>query len=447
MNKEMEIRINKWKAIGVDALLRECFQRERWEECLTAFDLKDIPTHVLREYCRSDVRAIIYEAVRKHKYRIAPPHQAAIPKDNGEFRIVYANELLDRIFLHIINQVLFDWCGVKMISKSCKSYQTGIGCGKVVKEVTTKFEAQTGKYIVAIKTDLSKYFDSVLIEYIDEAFDKIEKSTGKSVILDVLRDYYHSNACIDLEGNLIDKYQSLKQGCAVAAFLADCMLYDMDEYMASHSYYVRYSDDCLIVADDLEKNLEAMKGFLTEKGLTLNPKKVEFIKRTNWFKFLGFTIKGNMISLSKNRVKSFQELIEKATIGSKAKTVQQLIRNVHRAIYGGEYSFATSVITVINSERDIDILNGYAMDAIRVAYFNQNKSLKEKRKILGSLGCSMSGNIKDGVVVRGKRGTTLLRRYSEQMPWIGDREYFTIRCMRNHAIERRIVYDVIVLGM
>ena len=45
-------------------------------------------------------------------------------------------------------------------------------------------------------------------------------------------------------------------------------------------------------------------------GVTLNPKKVEIIYKDRWVKFLGFNIKGDQITLSKSRVKSFQKEIK-----------------------------------------------------------------------------------------------------------------------------------------
>lgn len=57
-------------------------------------------------------------AILEDNYEIAPPHQALIPKDNGEFRTVYVNENIDRIFLSIVNDLLFELCP-GMIHQSC----------------------------------------------------------------------------------------------------------------------------------------------------------------------------------------------------------------------------------------------------------------------------------------------------------------------------------------
>ena len=115
-----------------------------------------------------------------------------------------------------------------LFDNACKSYQSGIGCGKIVQEVSRQM-IKTDNEKVGVKLDLSKYFDSVPIKYVDEIFDRMEDKVGKSKIIDIVRKYYHTDLCFDFNGNLIEHFQSLKQGCAVASFLADAVLYHLDD--------------------------------------------------------------------------------------------------------------------------------------------------------------------------------------------------------------------------
>ena len=52
----------------------------------------------------------------------------------------------------------------------------------------------------------------------DKLKDLIEKKVGKSKIIDIVRKYYHTDLYFDTEGNLCERFQSLKQGCALASF-------------------------------------------------------------------------------------------------------------------------------------------------------------------------------------------------------------------------------------
>lgn len=120
-----------------DILLEKVFEAERWEAAINKGFFKGIDKGELRQLCGPETRVRLAMAILEDNYEIAPPHQALIPKDNGEFRTVYVNENIDRIFLSIVNDLLFELCS-DMIHPACKSYQKGIGCGKVVQEISRK---------------------------------------------------------------------------------------------------------------------------------------------------------------------------------------------------------------------------------------------------------------------------------------------------------------------
>lgn len=240
-----------------DKILEMFFDTERWRYAIEKGVGKHINKAHLYQLTKPDTRAAMYAAIRDGRYEIAPPHTALIPKDNGEFRTVYVNEPIDRIFLSIANDLLFELMP-EMIHPTCQSYQKGIGCGKIVKEISKRI-CQTKGEVIGWKSDFSKYFDSVPIRFIDEAFDKVEAKHGHSAIIDVLRKYYHSDWYFDTDGKLQKAYQSLKQGCSVASWLANVVMFTLDERLSQlNGEYVRYSDDALFVGPDYMKAMEIM---------------------------------------------------------------------------------------------------------------------------------------------------------------------------------------------
>lgn len=418
----------------MDKLLQKFIEPERWSYALDkAFD-KGISKAELNKLVTPDTRAALYTAIRDGKYTITPPRQQKIPKENGEFRVVYINSNIDRIFLSIVNDMLFEECG-HLVHKSCKSYQKGIGCGKVVQEVSSKI-CDINSKIVGIKADLSKYFDSVPLRFIEDIFNKIEESCGKSKIIDILRAYYKCDLCIDFNGKMISHYQSLKQGCAVASFLADALLYEMDDFFTKDvCYYVRYSDDLLIINKDTDKYLKLLKEHLNKKGLNLNPKKVEILNKNNYFKFLGFSIRGSEISLSKTRLKTFQKEIEHCTIRNRKATLTTSLHNVMNYLYGNihsnlQYSWATSVLSVINVKEDIDTLNQFVLDCLR--------AVSTGKKKIGGLGYETSKKI--GVITRGRGKNVTSNRNKTEKEIDG---YLSLMEMRNALITNRCVYDAL----
>lgn len=417
-----------------DYLLQKFFEKERWSTAIETGLQKDIDKSLLKNMSTPEFRLQLYHQIKNNNYSIAPPHEAQIPKDDGTFRTVYVNEGIDRILLSIFNDMIFELCH-EMIHPKCMSYQKGIGCGKIVKEISTIIPT-INQPIIGIKADLSKYFDSVPIKYIDDVFDYIENKFGKSAITDIVREYYHMDMVLDLNKQPIEKYSSLRQGCAFAAFLADAVLFDIDDKISKLDvYYVRYSDDILIIGNDWKIGYETLRDSLSEKSLILNPKKIETLYADKWFKFLGFTLRGSKISLSKSRIKSFQNEIEKRTIQSKEKNIKNIINNVHTYLYkgDGEYSWATSVLPIINIDKDINTLNSFVMDAIRAAYTNKHK--------IGGLGCNINGL--DYTICRGKGNNVKSNKH--KIPFIDN--YTPISCMKNAMMTSKNAYLTLLLTM
>lgn len=418
-----------------DILLQKFFEKERWEQALELGVGKGIDKGELRKLTSPEVRLAMYNAIVTDNYEIAPPHQAQIPKDNGDMRTVYVNENVDRIFLSIVNNMFFEMFP-EFVHKSCKSYQSGIGCGKIVQEVSRQM-IQSHAREVGVKMDLTKYFDTVPIKYIDEIFDRMEMKCGRSKIIDIVRKYYHTDLCFDIDGNLIEVYQSLKQGCAVASFLADAVLYDIDSAVNKLDvYYVRYSDDLLALGKDWQNAQLLIKTMLSNMQMTLNPKKVEIIYRDRWVKFLGFNIKGDKITLSKSRVKSFQKEIEARTIKQRNISLTRAVNRINDYLYKGDgkYSWATSVLPIINVDKDIETLNSFVMDALRACATNKKK--------IGGLGSVSDRD--DYTILRGIGKNVTANRNKTEKEING---YLTIGCMQNALLTRRAVYEALVRSM
>lgn len=415
-----------------DKILSMFFETERWQYAINKGFDKDINKATLHQLTTPEARLAMYQRIKDGKYKIMPPHTAKIPKDNGDFRTVYVNEPCDRVLLSIANDLLFELMP-EMVHPRCKSYQKGIGCGRVVQEVSRKICSANGN-VIGWKSDLSKYFDSVPIEFIDLAFDKVEEKHGKSALIDVIRDYYHTDLFFDTDGNISNSYQSLKQGCSVAAWLADVVLYHIDEQLSAlDGYYIRYSDDTLFIGNDYEKAMTIMQDELMKMHMKLNPKKVEYLDENHWFKFLGYSIKGHNISLSSTRIKTFQKEIEKRTIKKRDTTMTKAINAVNRYLYKGfgDFSWATQVLPVINVKEDIDKLNMFVMDCIRAVKTN-------KRKV-GGLGYVNTQAV--GCIDRGRGRNVKANRAKTESEIKG---YLSIGCAQNAMRTSMAAYNTLI---
>ena len=129
-----------------DKILEMFFDIKRWTYAIDKGVGKHINKAHLYQLTKPETRAAMYAAIRDGKYEIAPPHTAQIPKDNGDFRTVYINEPVDRVFLSIANDLLFELMP-EMINPACQSYQKGKGCGNIVKEISWKICETKGDVI------------------------------------------------------------------------------------------------------------------------------------------------------------------------------------------------------------------------------------------------------------------------------------------------------------
>lgn len=410
---------------------------EMWQNMIDKADEKGLDMNLIRDLCHSKKRERLLQRIFEGKHDILPPRIALIPKDDkGQFRTVYINTDLDRIILTLVNDclsILFK----DMVHPNCVSYQKGKGTQEIVQKASNAIL----KYRKGYKTDFSKYFDNVSIRRIDEILDKVEVKLyfeiGCEPVVEMLRRYFHCNLYFDQDGNLCEIYQGLKQGNATASWMANACLYELDEYMSNkYSVYYRYSDDIICIDRDVSHVVDDINRFSSKANVVLNPKKVKAIYGTEWFKFLGFNIKGSLITLSENRIKKFQKEIEKRSIkrfkkkGLKsAKMSKQLI---YRYLYEGDNCWASSCLRIITSESDLKEMNNFIIDCIR--------AVETGKRRIGGLGCQLNG--KDGVIQRGKGKHVKANRLKTE----NIENYLSVRCMADNMNISMNLFETIVMN-
>jgi hypothetical protein len=170
--------------------------------------------------------------------------------------------------------------------------------------------------------------------------------------------------------------------------------------------------------------------------MELNPKKVEVLTKDKWFKFLGFNIKGSQITLAKSRIKSFQKEIESRTIKQRNITLTKALNQVNSYLYKGDgkYSWATSVLPIINVQKDIEALNEFVLDSLRACVTGKNK--------IGGLGSV--NDREDYTILRGVGKNVKANRNKTPKEIEG---FLSIGCMRNALLTRRAVFETLVRSM
>lgn len=448
-------------------LLTYMFDFELWKKELPEFlEEKHINVTIGKQLCTPQVRLQLYLATKSEQLEISPPYAALIPKDKpGEFRRVWINETVDRWWLRLANCALNHYCS-SMIHPCVKSYQRGLSSQETVQEVSREI-VRLGSIredkVIGGKFDLTKFFDSVPLDVINATYDRVEEilevEHNTDPVINILRKYYNSDLVFDEEGNLIHLFTSLKQGSSVSGFLANVCLYDFDEKISKLGKYYRYSDDLILLNDKAEESIEIVREELAKKNLTLNPKKVEILYANKWFKFLGFNLLGDKITLSKRRVKDFTKEIYNRTLAKPWITPLQAKENVKQFLYGNGdgYSWATACFSALrNCDEDILTLDKFIFDAIRMCEIRYEYNLKRKqqgkkpRKIIYTMrdigGIGVETCHPDKTLIRhhksGRKVGTARKRTEKEIE-----NYLSIGCLLNNYKMGKPVYEACVRSM
>lgn len=374
-----------------DQKLEMFFYKERWKELIDSCDAKGIDKTLLRKLCEPEYRVNLYDCIVMGKYKIYPPHVGRIPKDNGEYREVYINEDLDRVVLSQINAVYSELYKEK-IHPYCVSYKRGIGVQKVILSVCDKLKKMDPSDCHGYKIDLQKYFDSVKIEYVNAALESL--STG-SPLDAILKEYYNEDLVFDYMGELCEHYKSLAQGCAFGSFLANYVLYDIDNLICSMDViYYRYSDDILIIGREADKAMNKLKELLEERSLKMNPKKVLKISVGDTFTFLGFDLvtDGKTIDLSKSSIAKIKaevkSITEKYMKSSYCSTVRlcKAVKGIQYKLYeaieknGKSFGWAVYKLGICTNLSTIQMLDEYCKDHLKMVFTKKKNHTHNRRK-------------------------------------------------------------------
>ena len=100
----------------------------------------------------------------------------------------------------------------------------------------------------------------------------------------------------------------------------------------------------------------------------------------------------------------------------------------------GRYSWATSVLPIINVDKDVETLNTYIMDALRACATGKKK--------IGGLGSV--NDQPDHTILRGTGKNVTANRSKTDKEIEG---FLTIGCMRNALLTRRAVFETLVRTM
>lgn len=361
-------------------------------------DEKDI------EYIQIAINSLL-QLNADHKWSI--PRKALIPKDNGKFREVFMFNDEDSSILKAINKLFNEKLG-HLLDNKVYSYRKNVSVKTATHILKDYFKEDK---VTFIKADISSYFNSVDNHTILQAIDSLVDDYDSFTLLENL---YSINKYTDKEGNTQEEYLGIMPGTALSAYLANYILRDIDKIIGNNvKFYSRYSDDLILIDDKtkLTTSLEQLTDLLEQKGLTLNPSKVEFIENAESITYLGLKISKDTVDLSNknfNKIKNNIKLICKASRKKyelalkknkdqdKEKLLKDTILKINKHLYGAHLnadllhknSKLTYLFKNITTDKTIRNLDFYIVDTLRILYTGKNNGGNRKIEVsyLESLG-------------------------------------------------------------
>lgn len=406
-------------------ILNDLVNDERlWYEVFNKLTNPDIggkiPRIELLGWADEDGRKAIMNELFDGTYEWSIPKITPIQKPGvTKIRQVYVYKPKDRLIQGVLSRYLsrlFD----DLLSDRCCAYRKGYNTVNVVKGIVSN----DYKDRCIVKIDISKYFDSVsknvLFEQIQK-FQDILTSKGYTNVDELfknIKNLYNDDRVIDLDGELLEKYKSLAQGLSLSNLFANHVISDLD-FGIMEKYptieYFRYSDDILIIGDSQEQLHDIIENYMTpvlnSKGLSINPKKIQYYNPKEKVSFLGIkfyyddiqckTILDIDESTVNNMKRFIRQLVNKSfdrrikhninpedevrKIISKYNEITYKCYVLNRSKYGWAY-YAFRCVNVIDSLKQLDF---YLKDMLRYVYTGKhnkqsiNKLPNDKLRRLG----------------------------------------------------------------
>lgn len=279
------VRKNK-PACGVDNVTFEMFEERRREE------LKQLNLELT-----------------EHRYESLPVRMNTIYKGEKARRIALFS-MRDKV----VQQSLAYELGriyEPLFSKSTYAYRPGQSALEALKLIEERTKGKKSLWV--LQMDIADYFDSIQHEGL---LSILGQQIKEQDVLELTRTVLRAKVLDEQTGELSENRMGIYQGSSCAPILSNIYLMDYDRNMENRSsFYIRYSDDILILESSWEKAKELYeysKACMEQKGLTLKESKTRLHQfgEQEGFIYLGYQFTPNGRSVPAKAVSSLNDRLE-----------------------------------------------------------------------------------------------------------------------------------------
>ncbi len=358
-------------------ILEELYLPESWQDF---FSYKKEQQNLTRqeqkriqEYIEQKRYIPILDAIFKEEFLVPIPCKKEISKGGtGKKRTIYFYPEDFNIFLKMVTYKLYRYDF--LFEKNCYAFRKDYGVRNAIQTIR-QTKKLSEKY--CLKVDIHDYFNSMDVDIL---LNKLQFLNERDFYLyKLFEQLLRADRAVVSSGKrewVIEEKRGAMAGTPSSPFFANLYLSDVDSYFAKREVeYFRYSDDILILCDDLGK-LEELREQLCEKlekrHLELNPSKFYMGRVSDTCEFLGFSFDGRgTIDLSENTKKKMKKKIKRKAHAlrrwsdkknlSYEKAAKGFIKAMNKKFFdsGREKEFSWSrfyfpLLTTVDGLREID---------------------------------------------------------------------------------------------
>lgn len=272
--------------------------------------------------------------LRNHSYHALPVRRAVIYKGEKAREIaLYA--MRDKVVQQSLAAELYKLYDHRF-PKQVYAYRSSKSSLHAVNDIEE--EIRTKKYTWALKVDIAHFFDEIDWEILKKI---LENGIREKDVLFLIEENVKT-AMLGDAGELTEKRRGIYQGSGISSILSNIYMMEFDHWISKEaSYYIRYSDDMLLLGKD-QKSLQDILGEIEKRllaiGLRVNPSKTCCVSLENGIDVLGYHFSLNGKSVPVKAVQNLQERLESMWLTS-GKTLDEKMKKAVEIIGGWQQYF------------------------------------------------------------------------------------------------------------
>lgn len=270
-----------------------------------------------------------------HTYQALPVRQVVIYKGE-KARTIALYAMRDKVVQQSIAVELnrkFD----KMFSPQTYAYRSNKSALNAIHELEKK--AQTGQYQVVLKLDIRHFFDEIKWETLRDVLKKYIKEED---VLELIEQNARTKM-VDENGEIKEKSLGIHQGSGISPILSNIYLMEFDQWlMKKNCYFIRYSDDLLLLLQTKEDAYECLKEIrtkLSQYGLQLNDHKTVCAGIIEGVDFLGYHFDNKGKSIPAKAELNLYSRLETMWLTSTTLLMEEKIKKATEIVGGWEQYF------------------------------------------------------------------------------------------------------------